>query len=81
MNTKAITSEAAAHESTYALLVRSEEKSRNAFETIAFTLFILSAVFSIWHVAHQPVTLPAGAIIGSAGAQTVQHEQVCAQQC
>ncbi|MEY2542368.1 MAG: hypothetical protein QOI22_1970 [Verrucomicrobiota bacterium] len=79
MNTQVITSEAAAHESTYALLVRSEEKSRNAFEMIAFTLFILSAVFSIWQVAHQPVLLPAGAIIGSATAQTVQQEQVCVQ--
>lgn len=41
-------------ESTYALLVRSEEKERNLFEGAAYLVFILSAVFSIWQVAQQP---------------------------
>jgi hypothetical protein len=50
-------------ESTYALLVRSEEKERSAFEGIAYLIFILSAVFSIWLVAHQPVELPKSPII------------------
>lgn len=50
-------------ESTYALLVRSEEKERNMFEGAAYLAFILSAVFSIWHVAHQPVELPKGDVI------------------
>ena len=50
-------------ESTYALLVRSEEKERNLFEGAAYLAFILSAVFSIWHVAHQPVELPKGNVI------------------
>jgi hypothetical protein len=45
-------------ESTYALLVRSEEKERSLFETIAYGLFILSAVAAIWQFAQQPVTLP-----------------------
>jgi hypothetical protein len=45
-------------ESTYALLVRSEEKERSLFEGIAYLIFILSAVFSIWQVAQQPVELP-----------------------
>jgi hypothetical protein len=45
-------------ESTYALLVRSEEKERGMFEGAAYLVFILSAVFSIWHVAQQPVPLP-----------------------
>jgi hypothetical protein len=44
-------------ESTYALLVRSEEKERGMFEGAAYLVFILSAVFSIWLVAHQPVAL------------------------
>jgi hypothetical protein len=50
-------------ESTYALLVRSEEKERSMFEGVAYLVFILSAVFSIWNVAQQPVVLPASAVI------------------
>jgi hypothetical protein len=46
------------HESTYALLVRSEEKERSLFETIAYGLFILSAVAAIWQFAQQPINLP-----------------------
>ena len=45
-------------ESTYALLVRSEEKERSLFETAVYGLFILSAVAAIWQVAQQPVALP-----------------------
>jgi hypothetical protein len=50
-------------ESTYALLVRSEEKERSMFEGVAYLVFILSAVFSIWQVAQQPVALPKGDVI------------------
>jgi len=50
-------------ESTYAMLVRSEEKERGAFEGAAYLVFILSAVFSIWNVAHQPVELPKNGVI------------------
>lgn len=53
-------------ESTYALLVRSEEKERNMFEGVAYLVFILSAVFSIWQVAQQPVALPKGDVIHTA---------------
>jgi hypothetical protein len=42
-------------ESTYALVVRSEEKERNLFEGAVYLVLILSAVFSIWQAAHQPV--------------------------
>jgi hypothetical protein len=45
-------------ESTYALLVRSEEKKRNALEIVIYSLFILSVVFSIWQFAHQSVAFP-----------------------
>jgi hypothetical protein len=48
-------------ESTYALLVRSEEKERSLFETIAYGLFILSAVAAIWQFAQQSVNLPVDA--------------------
>jgi hypothetical protein len=44
--------------STYALLMQSEEKERNLFETLVYGLFILSAVTAIWQVAHQPVKVP-----------------------
>ena len=44
--------------STYALLVRSEEKSRSALETILYSTCILSVVIAIWQFAHQPVNLP-----------------------
>jgi len=50
-------------ESTYALLVRSEEKERSLFEGAAYLVFIISAVFSIWSVAQQPVALPKGDVI------------------
>jgi hypothetical protein len=45
-------------QSTYALLVRSEEKVRGLFETVAYGLFILSAVAAIWQFAMQPINLP-----------------------
>jgi hypothetical protein len=50
-------------ESTYALLVRSEEKERSMFESAAYLVFILSAVFSIWQMVQQPVSLPKGDVI------------------
>ena len=46
-------------ESTYALLVRSEEKSRTALETVAYSTCILSVVVAIWQFAHEPVKIPA----------------------
>ena len=45
-------------ESTYALLVKSEEKERSFFETIVYSLFILSAVAAIGQFVLQPVHLP-----------------------
>jgi hypothetical protein len=55
---KSIETKNEVHESTYALLVRSEEKERSLFETIAYGLFILSAVAAIWQFAQQPINLP-----------------------
>ena len=53
-------------ESTYALLVRSEEKSRTFFETVAYVIFVLSAVFSMLQLAHHPVRVPAAGLQPSA---------------
>ena len=55
-------------ESTYALLVRSEEKERSMFEGVAYLVFILSAVFSIWNVAQQPIELPKNGAIHTTSA-------------
>jgi hypothetical protein len=44
--------------STYALLVQSEEKSRNIMEMALYALFALSAAVSIWQFAQQPSSLP-----------------------
>ncbi len=42
-------------ESTYALLVRSEDKKRALFETIVYGLVFLSAVAAILQFADQPM--------------------------
>jgi hypothetical protein len=49
-------------ESTYALLVRSEEKSRSVLETIAYVVFILSVFVAMWEFVHHPVKIPASGI-------------------
>jgi hypothetical protein len=45
-------------ESTYALLVRSEEKERSIFEGAVYFAVVLSAILSLWHAATQPVQVP-----------------------
>jgi len=44
--------------STYSMLVQSEEKERNLFETLVYGVIVISAVVAIWQVAHQPVKVP-----------------------
>jgi hypothetical protein len=46
-------------ESTYALLVRSEDKKRALLETIVYGLVILSALAAILQFADQPVSFGA----------------------
>ena len=46
-------------ESTYGLLVQSEETGRGVLEIAVYAVFILSVVFSIWQFAQTPVTTPA----------------------
>ncbi|MGH8094334.1 MAG: hypothetical protein ACREIF_12820 [Chthoniobacterales bacterium] len=55
-------------ESTYQLLVRSEEKERGLIEGIVYLLLIIATTVSIWQFSHQPVTF---AEIGDAHAQKV----------
>ena len=51
-------------ESTYALLIRSEEKSRNIIEMAICPILILGAVIAIWQFAQQPVNIPPGGLDG-----------------
>jgi hypothetical protein len=43
---------------TYALLVRSEEKSRNLLEMIIYPLLVIGVLLAIWQFALQPIALP-----------------------
>ncbi|PYI93192.1 MAG: hypothetical protein DMF03_01210 [Verrucomicrobia bacterium] len=58
--------------STYELVVESEneDKNRSFFETVIYALFILSAVFSIWQFAIQPVVVPTS--VAAATTETCQ---------
>jgi len=46
-------------ESTYALLVRSQEKGRGVLEAVLYIAFVLSAVLVIWGFAQGPVRIQA----------------------
>ncbi len=46
------------HESTYTLLVRSEETGRSIMETAIYALLGLSAILSLWQFALQPSQVP-----------------------
>ena len=52
-------------ESTYSLLLRSEETKRAIFETIMYCLIILSAIAAIVQFAAQPDPLPIASLPGS----------------
>jgi hypothetical protein len=53
------------HESTYALLIRSEEKSRSVFEVVIYPLLILGPLIAIWQFAQQPINIPAAGLKGA----------------
>lgn len=54
------------HESTYALLIRSEEKSRNVIEMAICPVLILGAAIAIWQFyAQQPVGIPSTELKGA----------------
>jgi hypothetical protein len=58
--------------STYDLVMasESEDKNRSVLETVIYALFILSAVFSIWQFAIQPVVVPTS--VAAAATETCQ---------
>ena len=49
-------------ESAYSLLIRSEEKSRNALELIMYPCLILGPLVAIWQFVQHPVTIPAAGV-------------------
>lgn len=53
------------HESTYALLIRSEEKSRNLIELALYPLLGLVSLIAIWQFAQQAVKIPAAGLEGA----------------
>jgi hypothetical protein len=52
-------------ESAHSLPIRSEEKSRNAFELIMYPCLILGPLIAIWQFAQQPVNIPAAGLKGT----------------
>ena len=47
-------------ESTYALLVRSEEKQRSRFEILVYTVLIVCTTFAVAQFGHQTFIAPSG---------------------
>ena len=43
-------------ESTYQLLIQSEEKKRGLIETIVYLLLVVATTTTIWQFSHEPVT-------------------------
>jgi hypothetical protein len=62
-------------ESTYALIVRSEEKERSIFEGAVYFAVVLSALFSLWQFAKQPVDLPLTSVHTTAITQSAHLNQ------
>jgi len=69
------TNSAQGFESTYALIVRSEEKERSLFEGAVYFAVVLSALFTLWQVATQPVALPLTAVHTSSTSQLAKTIQ------
>ncbi len=54
--------------STYQLLVESEEKQRNAFESVAYLLLIVAMSAALWQFSNEPVAFTG---LGLAASKTV----------
>jgi hypothetical protein len=44
------------HETTYQMLVESEEKEHGIVEDIVYLLLVIATSAAIWQLSHQPVT-------------------------
>jgi len=63
-------------ESTYALLVRSEEKGRGILETVLYIILVLSAVFLISQFAEHSVNIPAAGLEHGIAGETARAEAI-----
>ena len=69
---KTISPNPEAFESTYALLVRSEEKQR--IETLIYTLLIVSTTFAVFQFGRQAVMMPSSiAHVSTIASAPAQH--------
>jgi len=61
-------------ESTYALLLRSEEKQRSRFETLIYTVLAVSTIFAVLQFGRQAAMMPASiAHVSTAVSAPAQH--------
>jgi len=71
---KAISTYPETFESTYALVVRSEEKHRSRFEILIYMLLIVSATFAVSQFGRQAATMPSNiARVSTIASPVVQH--------
>ena len=63
-------------QSTYSLLINSQEKGRGLFETAIYALVMLTAVVSVGQFATEPVTLPGQAAAKKASSTMVADAAV-----
>ena len=62
------------NQTTYTLLVRSEEKSRDLLEAAVYAMCILSAIVAIWQFVEQSSRLPFdGLVLRTQSAPVVSH--------
>ena len=60
-------------QSTYSLLVKSQETGRSIFEGVVYAMVVLSTVVSILQFASQTVTVPASFGVSSTAATFAAH--------
>jgi hypothetical protein len=72
---KTISATADAFESTYALIVRSEEKHRTRFEIFVYLLLIASTIFAVSQFGRQAMVMPSSiAEVKTVAAAPAQHD-------
>ena len=62
-------------ESTYRILIRSEEKSRNVLELVIYPLLIIGAIVAIWQFLLQAMELPS---MNAKGGSVFQEKRLTA---
>jgi hypothetical protein len=61
-------------ESTYALLLRSEEKQRSRFETLIYTILAVSTIFAVLQFGREAAMMPSSiAHVSTTVSAPVQH--------